>query len=207
MITEGHVQQLWIDVQNQGDGAPVRTRIVQSATSGEVILESISDQWLQAPAVKACVKLVHRVRAGDHLEYFSGSSQNWVEANVTKFRLEGCAGEFQINMKQGVWFTTLHQSIRLAPEHQPIPGSPATSQPGAKRQDVGARFEMTPGASIGTLDPSLFLQSSQTTQLPVAPPLPVSGVPADFWGQMQGLINNQTTQLNQTIVGVEQRLE
>ena len=175
-----------VDFHNPNAAAPTRTRVLQSATTGELVLEGVSDrgQWLLAQAVTAHVTLVHRLQKGDMVEYFSSSGQNWIETEIMKFRIENCVGEFQVDKKLGVWFTAIHPNIRLCAADKPVPPSPSAEPPLAKRQDVGARstqFEMTPGANNVIVDASLlFLDDDVSASLgsaafPAAPALPAPG--------------------------------
>ena len=164
-----------VDFYNPGTATTTRTKIAESSATGEVKLVDISNEWLNASATTQHVKLIHRIAVGDKVDYFSQSSGAFIDATVTQIRQTTGATEFQINMKAGMWFTTLHQSIRTHSD-QPVPPSPEAERQ-AKRVDTGTRvmeFDMTPKGSAVVLDPSLLLtsQTSTTVGLPVPPAFP-----------------------------------
>lgn len=75
-----------VDFCNPATGTTARTKISQSSATGKVVLDGISDQWLNASAVSACVKLVYRGKVGDTIEYVSTSGQVWRDAAIPAFR-------------------------------------------------------------------------------------------------------------------------
>ena len=178
-----------VDFYNPGTGATVRTKIAQSSATGEVKLDGISDEWLNAQATAQHVKLFHRIKAGDQVDYYSQSSSTWVDAIVTQIRQMSGATEFQINMKSGVWFTSLHKNVRLHSALK-VPDSPDLERH-AKRLDVGARptqFELTPGAAAVELDRGLLLHSQEAVRDARPPQLPLGHDPfvdRDPWASAQ----------------------
>ena len=185
-----------VDFRNPTTGSNTRTKISQSAQTGEVVLEGVSDHWLNADAVKMHVTLVYRVRAGDKIEYFSNSQKAWQETDVTAARDTASAGEFQISAKPLTWFTLCSPHIRATSGLLPVPNSPGT--PRAKRQDTGTKvmeIAMTPGVSAASeLDPSLLLQSQASVgqAAPSSATVTGGGLHVDPWASAAAQLPGHT---------------
>ena len=141
-----------IDFSNPVTSTTTRTKVIQSAPTGEVILDSASDQgWLNAAAVMQHIKLAYRIKTGDKLEYYSDSQQSWIDTVVTQFRELGQAGEFQVDKKVGMWLTLISPKIRFTSDLPPVPDTPP---PAAKRAATDSRpieAAMTPTATSAAL--------------------------------------------------------